>query len=39
VTADTKPLKPGDTELGFKAFAETSFGLGIEMNAAADVDR
>ena len=37
VPLDAKPVKPGDAEFGFKAFAEIAFGLRIEMDTSGDV--
>ena len=32
-------IEPGGAELSLKAFAQTAFGLGIEMNTSSDVHR
>ena len=37
VPLDAVIIEPGGAELGFKTFAETTFGLGIDMDAFGDV--
>ena len=37
VPVDAVIIEPGGAELGFKTFAETAFGLGIDVDAFNDV--
>src|SRR5438128_1843847 len=34
---DAEPIEPGDSELGFEAFAEAAFRLRVQVNASCDV--
>ena len=39
VPGNAEGIEPGGAELGFKAFAQTAFGLRVEVNTSSDVHR